>query len=98
MAERTQLERFSEAQAAERMPSIPGWTLESDAIARDFDFKDFRASLAFVESVADIAEEQDHHPDIVISYSRVRLFLSTHKVGGLTEKDFALAAAIDRLL
>ena len=80
------------------MASVPDWTLESAAIARDFDFKDFRASLAFVESVADIAEEQDHHPDIVISYSRVRLFLSTHTVGGLTEKDFALASAIDRLL
>jgi len=98
MADKKQLERLSEAQAAELMSSLPGWTLEGEAIARDFDFKDFRASLAFVESVADIAEEQDHHPDIVISYSRVRLFLSTHKVGGLTKKDFALASAIDRLL
>jgi 4a-hydroxytetrahydrobiopterin dehydratase len=98
MADQKQLERLSKARAAELMASIPGWTLEGDAIARDFDLKDFRGSLAFVAKVADIAEEQDHHPDIVISYNRVRLLLSTHKVGGLTEKDFALAAAIDRLL
>ncbi|MGD0273691.1 MAG: 4a-hydroxytetrahydrobiopterin dehydratase [Gaiellaceae bacterium] len=98
MADQKKLERLSEAQAAKLMASVPDWTLEGDAIARDFDLKDFRGSLAFVESVADIAEEQDHHPDIVISYNRVRLFLSTHKVGGLTEKDFALASAIDRLL
>ena len=98
MADQKKLERLSEAQAAELMASVPDWTLESDAISRDLVFKDFRASLAFVENVADIAEEQDHHPDIVLSYGRVRLFLSTHKVGGLTEKDFALASAIDRLL
>jgi 4a-hydroxytetrahydrobiopterin dehydratase len=98
MADEKKPERLSEAQAAELMASVPEWTLEDDAISRDLDFEDFRGSLAFVESVADIAEEQDHHPDIVISYDRVRLFLSTHKAGGLTEKDFALAAAIDRLL
>jgi len=92
------LERLSVAQAAELMASVPDWTLEGDTISRDFDFKDFRGALAFVESVADIAEEQDHHPDIAISYSRVSLSLSTHKAGGLTEKDFALAAAIDRLI
>jgi len=98
VADQKKLERLSEAQAAELMASVPDWTLDGDVISRGFDFKDFRGSLAFVESVADIAEEQDHHPDITISYSRVSLFLSTHKAGGLTEKDFALAAAIDRLL
>ena len=92
------LERLSAAQAAELMASVPDWTLDGGAISRDFECKDFRGALAFVESVADLAEEQDHHPEIAISYSRVHLSLSTYKAGGLTEKDFALAAAIDRLL
>jgi 4a-hydroxytetrahydrobiopterin dehydratase len=98
MVDQIKPERLSQAEAAELMASVPNWMLDGDVISRDFDFKDFRGSLAFVESVADIAEEQDHHPDIVISYSRVHLSLTTHKAGGLTEKDFALAAAIDRLL
>jgi 4a-hydroxytetrahydrobiopterin dehydratase len=67
-------------------------------ISRELEFGDFRESMAFVEGVAKLAEEQDHHPDIFISYNHVRLDLSTHTAGGLTEKDFALAQAIDRLL
>ena len=98
MAKQKKLERMSKAQATELMASVLDWTLEDDAISQNYKFKDFRGSLAFVERVADIAEEQDHHPDIGISYNQVRLVLSTHKVGGLTEKDFALASAIDRLL
>jgi 4a-hydroxytetrahydrobiopterin dehydratase len=98
MTDQKKLERLSKARAAELMASVSDWTLEDDAISRDFDLEDFRGALAFVERVADIAEEQDHHPEIAISYDQVRLVLSTHKSGGLTEKDFALAAAIDRLL
>ena len=98
MADQKQLERLSEARTAELMASVPDWELDGDVILRVFKFEDFRGSLAFVESVADIAEEQGHHPDIFISYNSVSLYLSTHKVHRLTEKDFALAVAIDRLL
>jgi 4a-hydroxytetrahydrobiopterin dehydratase len=90
--------RLEPGELAELAASAPDWMLERDLISREFEFKDFRESMAFVESVAKLAEEHDHHPDIFISYNHVRLDLSTHTAGGLTEKDFALALAIDRLL
>lgn len=98
MAEQAQLERLSGPRVGELAASVPDWTLGDDVISREFEFKDFREAMAFVVSVAELAEQQDHHPDIEISYNHVRLDLSTHKAGGLTEKDFALAVAIDRLL
>ena len=76
----------------------PLWTLKDGEIEREFRFKDFREAMAFVNKVADIAEEQGHHPDIYISYSKVRLVLSTHKIGGLSRNDFILATKIDKLL
>ncbi len=76
----------------------PRWALSAGKIERDFEFKDFREAMAFVNKVADLAEAQGHHPDIFISYKAVRLTLSTHKVGGLSQKDFALASKIDEAL
>ena len=64
---------------------------------RTFLFKDFRASLAFVNKVGDLAEDAGHHPDIDIRYNKVRLALVTHDAGGITQKDFDLAAAADKL-
>ncbi len=86
------------AEAAEELaPGIPRWTLENKALVREFHFKDFRQAMDFVNRVARLAEEQDHHPDILVSYSKVRLTLATHKIGGLSENDFILAAKIDQL-
>ena len=59
---------------------------------------DFRAAVAFVNALADAAEEANHHPDILVRYNTVDLTLSTHSAGGLTEKDFALAARINELV
>jgi 4a-hydroxytetrahydrobiopterin dehydratase len=91
-------ELLSEQQAAELMASIPDWTLGEDVISRELKFENIRESMAFAERVVDLAEEQAHHPDIYISINYVTLVLSTHKVGGLTQNDFQLAQAIDRLL
>lgn len=66
-------------------------------LRRKFKFKDFKEAMVFVNKVADIAESEDHHPDITINYSRVTLELSTHAVGGLSENDFILAAKINQL-
>ncbi len=85
-----------EARALAR--AVPEWSLSAQAIEREFRFKDFRQAIAFVNQVADLAEEQGHHPDIAIAYARVRLTLATHKVGGLTRNDFIIAAKIDQLL
>ena len=67
-------------------------------IERQFRFKDFREAIAFVNKVADLAESEGHHPDIFISWNKVRLTLTTHKIGGLSRNDFVLAAKIDELL
>jgi 4a-hydroxytetrahydrobiopterin dehydratase len=74
------------------------WAREGDAIVREYKLADFAAAMAFVNRVADAAEAANHHPDILVhSWNRVRLTLSTHSEGGLTENDFALARTIDEL-
>lgn len=75
---------------------VPEWTIEGDKITRKLKFRDFAEAMAFVNNVADEAEAADHHPDISISYNKVELSLSTHKIGGLSRNDFILAARIDR--
>ncbi len=83
------------AEAEELLHETPEWTLKDKTIEREFQFKDFRKAMEFVNKVADIAEKEDHHPDILIRYNKVTLILSTHKVGGLSKKDFILAAKIN---
>jgi 4a-hydroxytetrahydrobiopterin dehydratase len=77
---------------------IEGWTSVGDAIRKDFVFPGFRGAIGFVNRVADRANEAAHHPDLEIHYNRVRVSLSTHDQGGVTEKDVALAAAIDAVV
>ena len=77
---------------------VPTWSLSEKEIRREFRFKDFRQAMDFVNGVASIANDQDHHPDIFISYNNVRLTLSTHKIGGLSLNDFIVAAKIDLLV
>jgi 4a-hydroxytetrahydrobiopterin dehydratase len=79
----------------ELLREIPQWSIEEQAIGREFRFKDFRQAMDFVNKVAGVANEQDHHPDIYIYYNKVRLTLSTHKLGGLSLNDFIVAAKID---
>ena len=74
------------------------WRHEDDALVRDFTFPDFKAAMWFANQVAEVAEERNHHPDILVhGWNNVRLTLSTHSEGGVTENDHALAAAIDEL-
>lgn len=88
---------LSSADVDSRLKSLPGWNVESGELVRTFQFSDFRGSMAFVNKVADLAEEAGHHPDIDIRYDKVRLALVTHDQGGLTEKDFTLAAKAGKL-
>lgn len=81
----------------EGLKKIPEWEHDQKAIERVFEFDDFQQSIDFVNAVAEIAEEEDHHPDIDIRYNKVRLRLSTHSEGGLTQLDFQLAEKIDTL-
>lgn len=88
---------FSDAEIAARLKSLPGWKVESGELTCTFVFKDFVSSLAFVNKVGELAEKAGHHPDIDIRYNRVRLGLVTHDKGGITAKDFDLAAGADKL-
>ncbi len=88
---------LSHAEAEPLMQEISAWSLAGQEITREFRFKDFRQAMQFVNRVAEIANDQDHHPDIFISYSRVKLVLSTHKIAGLSMNDFILAARINLL-
>ena len=87
---------LSEQEIKSRLVSVPDWQIESGELVRTFLFKDFRASLAFVNKVGEIAEKAGHHPDIDIRYNKVRLALVTHDAGGISQKDFDLAAAADK--
>jgi len=89
--------KLSLVEAERRIKSLDGWILEGDAIKKRYTFKTFPDAIAFVDRLAQEAERVDHHPDILINYKRVTLTYSTHDEGGLTDKDFAGAAAADRL-
>jgi len=89
---------LSEQEVASHLGALPEWQIEKGELTRTFTFKDFLAALAFVNRVGERAEAVGHHPDIDIRYNKVRLGLVTHDAGGLTTKDFDLAAIVNRLV
>lgn len=91
------LPRLEPAQVAALLLDVRQWTLNGNAIARTFLFKDFPAAMKFTNAVAELAEQEWHHPDIDIRWNKVTLTLSTHDAGGLTKKDFNLARQFDQL-
>lgn len=91
------MKKLTPARIKAALKTLPLWRKTSDVIHRTCEFKDFPAAIRFVNSVARQAEKAWHHPDIDIRWNKVSLTLMTHDAGGLTEKDFALAAQFDRL-
>ncbi|MGD9692609.1 MAG: 4a-hydroxytetrahydrobiopterin dehydratase [Phycisphaerales bacterium] len=89
------MSKLTPEQIKKRLAETPEWSELNDAIQRTYQFKDFAASIRFVNSVAALAEEMDHHPDILVRYNKVTLTLSTHDAGGITAKDFELAKKSD---
>ncbi len=90
---------LGEAEVQERLRGLPGWGRDGSGggIRKEYEFRDFVAAMGFVQQVALLAQRADHHPDIHLRWNRVTLVLTTHSEGGLTERDFKLAAQIDRL-
>lgn len=86
-------------QAARLLQDVPGWeiTTNNTVLQREFRFKDYYQTMAFVNAVAWIAHRTDHHPDLVVGYNRCTVSYSTHSIGGLSDNDFICAARIDRL-
>jgi 4a-hydroxytetrahydrobiopterin dehydratase len=91
------MQALSLTEAHTRLGNLPGWQIEAGELVKTFQFKDFRASLAFVNQVGETAEAAGHHPDIDIRYNKVRLALVTHDADGLTAKDFDLATQAQKL-
>ena len=89
--------KLNSDQINELLKTLPEWKLAGAVITRTARFKDFVTAMQFVNRVADIAEQANHHPDIDIRWNKVTLALTTHSEGGLTEKDFDLAHKCDRL-
>ncbi|MDQ3012562.1 MAG: 4a-hydroxytetrahydrobiopterin dehydratase [Acidobacteriota bacterium] len=90
--------KLSAEQINERLTQADGWSLEGKELVRHFKFQDFKSALAFVNQVAGEAEAIDHHPDILIhGWNNVRLSVTTHSQGALTEKDFKLAEQVNQL-
>jgi 4a-hydroxytetrahydrobiopterin dehydratase len=94
--ERELPELLDEEEIEQRCDELGDWEREGDQIQKVFEFDDFTTAIRFVDDVARLAERYDHHPDIDIRYSRVRLALSTHSEGGLTERDFDFAGEIEQ--
>lgn len=88
---------LSDDEIAERLRALPGWERAGSSICRTFTLKDFREALGLVERIADPADEQNHHPDVAIHWNALTFTLWTHASGGITERDFRLAEAIDKI-
>ena len=89
---------LSDAEIASRLAALPDWRLTDGRLTRTVRTRDFRSALELVTRIADPADEQNHHPDVAIHWNVVTLTLWTHASGGITERDFRLANAIERIL
>lgn len=89
------MEKLTQEQVDVQLKAFPEWSQTAETIQRTFRFEDFLGAMAFVSRVADLAEEHQHHPDILIRYNKVTLTLSTHDAGGITAKDFSFARSTE---
>jgi 4a-hydroxytetrahydrobiopterin dehydratase len=90
-------DRLDEANVAGRLNQLDGWRVDEGRLHRKFEFDDFVQAFGFMTSVALVAERMNHHPDWSNSYRTVEIHLSSHDVGGLSERDFELAAHINAI-
>jgi len=88
---------LSQRELEELLTHIQGWSLEGGALVRSVTFSDFPQAMAFVNKVAELAERENHHPDIDIRYNRVKLGLISHDAGGITGRDSKMARLLDEL-
>ncbi|MBI5037414.1 MAG: 4a-hydroxytetrahydrobiopterin dehydratase [Candidatus Kerfeldbacteria bacterium] len=97
---------LNDAEIKKLMPQVPGWSVtmtkqksrDVQALTKEFTFNNFRAAMAFLRQVEELAESEGHHPDFSVHYNRVVFIIWTHAIRGLHENDFILAAKIDQLI
>ncbi len=92
------MQTLTENEIQDKLVELTDWSVINDAIQRTYQFKDFVQAMEFVNTVAEMAEADQHHPDILVRYNKVTLTLSTHDANGVTEKDFKLATQADNAL
>ena len=92
---KAKLKALSDSEILKGLTQLQGWTFSRGALRCEFKFETFKKALQFVAKVGGMAEDANHHPDIDIRYSVIKLALSTHDVGGVSDRDFSLARAID---
>jgi 4a-hydroxytetrahydrobiopterin dehydratase len=85
------------AAVAERLQGLAGWTLEDGKLRKSYTFPNFEAAVRFVDRLTVVAEAHNHHPDLFVGWGKVIVHLWSHDVGGITSRDFRLAAALDEL-
>ena len=91
------MKKLTEQEIQNKMKEIPNWRLEDDSIVRNWSFNDFSEAMDFINQIARLAEDHDHHPELFNVYNKVSLKFSTHDAGGLTNRDFKIAQDIDKL-
>jgi 4a-hydroxytetrahydrobiopterin dehydratase len=91
------MSKLSEAEILDRLPRAKNWERHGDMLVRTWQFPSFRRALEFVNHVAAMLEKTDHYPELNLSYRTVRIEMSTHDVGGLTDRDFSLIAEINEI-
>jgi 4a-hydroxytetrahydrobiopterin dehydratase len=92
------MQKMTRSDIDKMMTQIHGWQLEGETIKKEWQFRDFTEAMVFINKIADLAEQHDHHPELFNVYNKVALKFSTHDAGGLTLRDFKIAAEIDKLL
>ena len=92
------MEPLSDADIAAKLERIPGWKCVGDSIERTWRFETFPQAVTFMDRVFALAEEADHHPDLLNSWTKVRVRFTTHDAGGLTNRDFRIAAKVDQIV
>jgi 4a-hydroxytetrahydrobiopterin dehydratase len=92
------LAKLSKSEIVRRLAKLKGWRYTGNAITKEFVLHSFTGAARFISKIAPIANAKDHHPDLELyRYKRVKIVLTTHRAGGITKKDFDLAAKIDKL-
>ena len=89
--------KLSEAEIIAKLPDAKGWERHGDMLVRTWQFPSFRRAIEFVNQVAALSEKSDHHPDIHVNFRKVQLEMSSHDVGGLTDRDFDLISQINTI-
>ncbi len=92
------MEKLTRDQIDQRLSSMDGWTLEGDYIVKEFHTKNWKTTIFVVNAIASLAEAHWHHPDLEVGFKKVKVKLTTHEAGGITERDFRLAEDIDKLI